>query len=73
MLDWDGQHLTVVLVVSAMMDENYVGRVAGWKEHSKKTPAQNSNCKEKIKRKHRAGECGEFSDLAIAKTRHMDD
>ena len=24
-LDWDGQRLTVVLVVSAMMDENY-----GW-------------------------------------------
>jgi len=44
-----------------------------------KPPAQNSNCtkfekdlnesilsrKEKITRKHRAGECGEFSDLAI--------
>jgi hypothetical protein len=38
-LDWDGQRLTVVLVVSAMMDENHgwewvlVGGEAGWKEH----------------------------------------
>ncbi len=33
MLDWDGQHLNVVLVVSAMMDENYgcwrMGRMDG--------------------------------------------
>jgi len=71
----------VVLVVSAMMDENY-GRVGrGWrKEHTKKPPAQNSKCtkfekdlnanilshtREKITRKRRMGECGEFRDLAI--------
>jgi len=49
------------------------------KRASKKSPAQNLNCtkfekdskkiyflaKEKITRKHQAGGCGEFSDLAI--------
>jgi hypothetical protein len=78
-LDWDGQRLTVVLVVSAMMDEIYgwewvlVGE-AGWKEHSRKNGPKFKLheilkniwmnlyflAREKIKRKHWAGECGEF-------------
>ena len=59
-----------------VVDHNIMG--AGGQEKEKKPPAQNSNCrifekdlseilsrKEKIKRKHWARECGEFSDLAI--------